>query len=487
MVSASTQTEILTIPFKIIELLTPFRPLFSRWAAFAWFVVVIAGFLLRVDHYGVSSFVRWLHLPASTYPLILHFFHASSWSLGEVMMTWMTFSQEHFSLVSCNGRLVALGDGIKVPKESHCQPGLKYLHSPSQNQNKPQTFVGHNFSCIAFVAQVKNHFRAILQVAQIHEGVDELRQLQNSELSDEKNETSISRMVSMASIISMHHCQPIYLVLDAFFSTSVVFNYVYYRIQEDGSPWMHVITKAKSSYVAYIEAKKSRKQSIKLWSIFDQIALFTEKVHPQHPERTIKYYCRDLYWGNTLYYIRFVWVIDGTKKFILMSSDTTLNPIDILRLYGLRFQIELSFRTLKHLIGGFCYRFWSSACKVIHEKNALVRTEKETFLMEKSLLKLTAIERYVNLAIIAHGLLSYFALVKTDWVWTMHKSTSWLRSYSSTIPSEEIVQRIFQSLYISSFSLQELKALVSPKCLLKPPKKRAKVRKNGTLEHFLSS
>ena len=33
--------------------------------------------------------------------------------------------------------------------------------------------------------------------------------------------------------------------------------------------------------------------------------------------------------------------------------------MDILKTYGLRFHIEVAFRVLKHIIGGFGYRFWS--------------------------------------------------------------------------------------------------------------------------------
>ena len=144
------------------QILAQFRPLFSRQAAFIWFIVVIFGFLLRFDHYGVSSFVRWLHLPGSAYPCLLHFFQATSWSLGEVMMTWMTFCQEKLPLVSLNGRLLIIGDGIKIPKESRRQPGIKQLHSPSQNQAKPQRFIGHHFGCAAFVAEQYGKFRAVL-------------------------------------------------------------------------------------------------------------------------------------------------------------------------------------------------------------------------------------------------------------------------------------------------------------------------------------
>ncbi len=153
------------------------------------------------------------------------------------MMTWITFCREKFTLVSLNERLLIVGDGIKVSKESQCQPGLKFLHSPSQNQSKPQRFKGHHFGCTAFVAEKHDKFRPILQTAQIHEGVDDLHDPQSD----------------------------------------------------------------------------------------------------------------DLYWGNKSFFLRFVWGIDEGRKFILMSSDLRLTSLEILKFYGLRFQIEFGFRVLRQL------------------------------------------------------------------------------------------------------------------------------------------
>jgi hypothetical protein len=47
---------------EISTILSMFRECFSRKAAFHWFVIVIMGFILRLDHHGVSSIIRWLGL-----------------------------------------------------------------------------------------------------------------------------------------------------------------------------------------------------------------------------------------------------------------------------------------------------------------------------------------------------------------------------------------------------------------------------------------
>lgn len=288
--------------YNIFQLLCSFRSLFSRQASFVWFVVVIFGFLVRFDHYGVSSFVRWLSLPGSTYPLLLNFFHATSWSLSEVMMTWMRICQEQFSLVSLNGRLLVVGDGIKIPKEAQCQPGIKYMHGSSQNQSKPQRFSGHHFGCIAFVAECAGKFKAILQAAQIHEGVDYVQVAENEKIQAQVRETVVSRMMSLLTIIAMQQGKALYVVLDALFSTSVAFTFVFHRLQENGQPWVHLITRAKSNYVAYTAVSRRKNERIKLSSIFDNLDLFAEHPHPLHPERIVKLYYRDLYWGKTNFF-----------------------------------------------------------------------------------------------------------------------------------------------------------------------------------------
>ncbi|RLA38864.1 MAG: hypothetical protein DRR42_28055 [Gammaproteobacteria bacterium] len=475
----------------IFQLLAPFRPLFSRKAPFIWFIVVIFGFLLRFDHYGISSFVRWLHLPVSSYPLLIHFFHATSWSLGEVMMAWITLCQQKFPLVSLNGRLLIVGDGIKVSKESQCQPGVKFLHSPSQNQSKPQRFNGHHFGCISFVAEKESKFRPVLQAAQIHEGVDELRELQSGKTQGQTRETAVSRMMSLITLVAINQGQPMYAALDALFSTRVAFYSAFHRLQADGSPWVHLITRAKSNYVGYISALRGKKERVKLWDIFEQLSLFTEHQHPLHPDRTVKLYHRDLYWGEDSFFLRFVWGIDEGRQFILMSSDLLLSPVEILRFYGLRFQIEFGFKILKHIIGGFGYRFWSSLCRPekMTSKQALkvIDKEKEKAIAEKSLQKLDAIERFVNLAIIAQGVLCYLALTKDKWVWEVHHASSWLRSYSSALPSDETVQRTLQSHFMTTFSLQVVKDWVNSNQQVKLPNKPPKVRKHHTLENFLLS
>lgn len=72
---------------EISFILLLFQDCFSRVAAFNWFVVIIMGFIVRLDH-GVTSMIRWLSLDSSLYTAMLSFFQASSWQLSRIQQRW---------------------------------------------------------------------------------------------------------------------------------------------------------------------------------------------------------------------------------------------------------------------------------------------------------------------------------------------------------------------------------------------------------------
>lgn len=133
---------------QISRLLEGFKPCFVRQAAFHWFVVVVMGFIVRIDHCGVSSIVRWLRIRPSLYTSLLAFFRAYSWQLGTIMHRWWQIVLEQCALVTIDSRLVLVGDGIKISKEAEKMPGVKRLHQESDNSGKAPYIYGHHWGVI---------------------------------------------------------------------------------------------------------------------------------------------------------------------------------------------------------------------------------------------------------------------------------------------------------------------------------------------------
>lgn len=137
---------------EISQILQKFRSCFSRPAAFEWFVIVIIGFIVRIDHYGVSSFVRWLGIKPARYTSLLAFFRASSWQLKDIMPRWWQIVLSTCPLVEIDGRLLLAGDGIKISKEAEKMPGVKRLHQESDNSGKAAYIYGHHYGVIGILA-----------------------------------------------------------------------------------------------------------------------------------------------------------------------------------------------------------------------------------------------------------------------------------------------------------------------------------------------
>ena len=137
---------------EISLILEKFRICFSRKAAFRWFVIIIMGFILRLDHHGVSSIIRWLALKPSLYTALLSFFRASSWQLKNILHQWWQIVFSHCPLITVDNRYLIAGDGIKITKEANKMPGVKRLHQESANSGKAPYIYGHHFGAIGILA-----------------------------------------------------------------------------------------------------------------------------------------------------------------------------------------------------------------------------------------------------------------------------------------------------------------------------------------------
>jgi hypothetical protein len=133
---------------EISRILEKFRHCFSRTASFDWFVFVIFGFIVRLDHHGVSSFVRWLSIKPRLYTALLSFFRASSWKLNDILRCWWQIVLSRCPLVTIDNRLLLAGDGIKISKEAQKMPGVKRLHQESDNSGKAPYIYGHHHGVI---------------------------------------------------------------------------------------------------------------------------------------------------------------------------------------------------------------------------------------------------------------------------------------------------------------------------------------------------
>lgn len=410
------------------------RPAFSRLRSFLWFATAVAGFTVRTELLGVTSLVRALKLEARFYNKLLDHFHSSAVQLDRLAALWTHTVLRLFPQpLRVNGRCVVVGDGIKVPKCGRKMPGVKLLHQQSESNTKPEYIMGHSLQAVSLLVHAAASIFAVPLAVRIHEGVV---------WSNRDHRSLLDKMLALLGVVAI--AEPCYFVADAYYAAHKI---VTGLLEQDN----HLITRVKSNAVAYTahQQRGPRKRGrprvygrkIKLRSLLEDRKGLEQAKSPVYGERqvVIHYKVRDLLWRPAGRLVRFVAVIHPTRgSCLLMCTDTSLQAIEIIRLYGLRFKIEHTFKQAVRLIGAFSYHFWMSDMKPTRRRSGnqhLHRASPDYRAAVRR--KLHAYHVFIQAAVVCQGLLQYLAVVFPQRVWAAFDS--WLRTIRPGIPPSELV------------------------------------------------
>lgn len=415
--------------------LQPLRPACSRTSTFLWLVVVLAALCLRPDLAGVTSLVRGLGLSEASYYGLLHFFHSPALDLERLTRLWQQTLQRLFRrrLVQVNGRAVVLVDGLKRPKEGKKMPGVKSLHQESRCNAKASFIMGHSLQAVAVLAQAAGVYLAVPVAARIHEGVV---------WSNRDRRTLLDKLAALLAGLPWN--QPVTVVADAYYAAAKFAR----SLLADGH---HLVTRVRTTAVAYFPASSPKGKrrgrraryghKSKLHEWFGYEKDFAKAPSPVYGETgvTLRYYTFDLFWRKLGRLARFVWVIHPTRgRLVLLCTDLTLEPLEIIRLYGWRFKIEVSFKQAIHTVGAYAYHFWMQDMKPIRRGDGSQHPHRQSESYRQAVRrKLAAYERHIQLGLIAQGLLQYLALHFRRVVWfNFH---TYIRTASPQKPPSEWV------------------------------------------------
>lgn len=420
------------------------RPAFSRDRTFLWFVVCLAGLSIRSDLFGVTSIVRSIGLKSIYYDRLLDFFHSKAVSPDNLARIWVRIVLKYFpKLVTFNGRFVFVGDGIKIPKSGKKMPGVRLIHQQSESNTKPEYIMGHSFQAAGILCGTQKRVFSVPVISRIHEGV---------KFTPKDKYTLLDKMIKLLRILKID--SPCYFVADAYYASKNIIK----PLLE--TKW-DLITRVRSNAVAYFPAtpdmqpkSRGRKRvygkKVKLKDLLSRKNEMTEIASPVYGEKnvSISYLCIDLLWRPVCRIIRFVIVVHPVRgKIFLMTTDLTLSPSDIIKIYGYRFKIEISFKQILRIIGGYSYHFWMK--QMVPTK----RNSKNTYIHRKDEKYRSAVKRKINAyhlytqtAIIAQGLMMYLALYCPHTIW--RNFDSWMRTMNvDAAPSEFVTSTAMRNTF----------------------------------------
>ena len=119
----------------------------------------------------------------------------------------------------------------------------------------------------------------------------------------------------------------------------------------------------------------------------------------------VQYWQRDLLWQSAGGFVRFVGCELREQRIILLSTDLTMMPEDLIQSYLYRSSIETSFWYSTQIFFNWAYRFWAKIPKLAPQTTQL----QEWALKEqnKFIAKLRAYEAYVLIGFFVQALLLY--------------------------------------------------------------------------------
>ena len=217
----------------------------------------------------------------------------------------------------------------------------------------------------------------------------------------------------------------------------------------------HLVTRVKSNSVAFFPAtppppRRPRGRGrpakygkkIKVAALLKQTTQLQQAPSPVYGEKGVilRFRAADLLWRPVGILVRFVVVLHPQRgAILLMCTDLTMSPLEIIHLYGLRFKIEVSFKQALRVIGAYAYHFWMAAM------TPLRRVSGNQYLHHKSedyrnavRRKIAAYHRHIQLGLIAQGLLQTLSAMEPKLVWLSFGS--WIRTVRGGLaPSEQVV------------------------------------------------
>ena len=405
--------------------LNEFRPCFTREAAFKWVVIIVIGFMQRSDTLGITSVIRDLMLDGNLYECLLAFFYSSAWSIETLQVKWYSIVAHSGLVYRVHDRTVLAGDGVKQSKEARYMPGVKKMIQESEDSSKAQFIFGHLFGAVGVVLGKTAGLLCLPLKMNIQDGLQAAANWAGSTVSAESH---VLQMIENSFETAKSFRKSVVLLDRYFLSVPALERLMKLNVSySDEDNLLEIVTKAKSNCVAYRKPAPSaapcrgrpRKKGetvhiSNLWS--NDPKFLTTKAFIYGKLSDVRYYSCDLLWGKKLYReLRFVLAEYNGMQSILVSTDLTLSPVEIIELYALRFKIENCFREFKQQFEGFSYHFWT---KHIEKLNHFKKKEDPDPLQlvnndhDKSLVlsKLKAIEGFVLLSSIAMGITQMLSL-----------------------------------------------------------------------------
>jgi hypothetical protein len=426
----------------LIQLLWQFKVVFPRERSFCWFSVLVIGFIMRDDNYGVTSLARGLGLGKKGYECLLKHFERVPVNLKNLASFWtaLVLREIKAELLRVNGRVVFIGDSTKCGKRGRRMPGVKRLKSGKQGES--EYINGHHVYTIGVLAGVGKSLFCIPLIARICEGLKR---------SPSDGKTVRDKMFESHTELGENLNG--YGLFDRFYHAAEFIK----KLLKTGN---HVVVRVRSNATTAIpvdkveDGERKRGRPRKYKSNTESVVEYSKGITPSVVKCPwdgvqVNLYSFSGFWKKLGFEILWVVVVhpDHKKPMILLSTDMTLQASQVLELYGHRFKTEVTYKSFKHELLAFMYRFWTLA------KPKSVRNPGDTFTHRCTIeergridLKLAAYNYFLQIAVISQGILQMLAIKSANKI--LKNFPEYIRTIrNGVLPSEFLTRKVLRKTY----------------------------------------
>lgn len=410
------------------------RGAFSRRRPFEWLRTFVLGLVCRPDALGVSSVLRAFGLRGESYDSLASLFRSGAWDADGLRRRWYAWLSRQPSLLSYAGRLVLCSDGCKVSKEGARMPGVRRLHQESATSSKGPTIFGHMFGAVGVLCGAVGHCLCVPMKVNLQDGMRAAAGWEGAAEAGVSPESHVAQSVRCAFEAARGLGRACYLCMDRLFLTAGAL-----RLARElngaaeadglGPGLVHIVTRARSNSAFWLEpparepgrrGRPPRKGArVRVALVADALDWEPVSARVGGRRRELMASVHDLLWGHGLWApVRLVAVRGLTSDtHFLVTTDRSLSAGQVIELYSMRWQIEVSFRDMKQEVAGFGYRFWSRS---VPRLDRFARSSGPDRLESVDgadgraavLAAAAAVDRFVAASCVALGLLQLMALAE---------------------------------------------------------------------------
>lgn len=440
----------------IARIILQFKECFKREKTWEWFLILILGFMLRFGNVnrGITQVISTLRLKPAHYHTMLNYFRSTAYNVPALYSKWIEVAQQETEFLKVEERIVLLGDHIKIPKEGRRMPGIQIIHQESQNSGKGEYIEGHIHAQVAALVSGSGTTRSIPLMTE--------RQQSPPKKADSKKpdgDTLVTQMVNLVTKCagSLEEGSKAVAALDAYYAKASAFLAADKAVNSEGERILEIVTRGRDDSTAYYKPGPRKKgqpgrtrkygKKVVLWNLFSDKSKFSETTLCLYGKPTeVKFRCMDLIWRPLGHerLVRFVLVESKLGRMILMCSDLTLKPEDIIVTFGYRFKIETSFDEQKNNNGCFSYHFWTKALpkrKRWEKNNHMPQTDSPELVDAAN----RAIDSFLCLGTISTGILTIIAFSHNREIWKRYPG--WIRTLRSKIPTIAVVKETLAQIF----------------------------------------